>query len=78
VLVALGLTTAQRERGPRSRRRPNGADGAVLALFDAGDALDVETIVRVSGQPLADALLSLDRLEAAGWVTRNGAWWQPA
>ena len=78
VLVALGLTTAQREGGPRSRRRPSGVDGAVLALFDAGDALDVETIVRVSGQPLADALLSLDRLEAAGWVTRNGAWWQPA
>lgn len=78
VLVALGLTTAQRERGPRSRRRPSGVDGAVLALFDAGDALDVETIVRVSSQPLADALLSLDRLEAAGWVIRNGAWWQPA
>jgi DNA processing protein len=77
VLVALGLSTAQRERTGRRRRRPRGGDGEVLALFDGGDTIDVETIARVTMRSLADVGLALGRLEVAGWVTRNGAWWQP-
>ena len=76
VLVALGLTTASRGRGRVGRQRPKGDDGRLFSLLDAGTPLDLETLARNFERSLAETALALDRLEAQGWVERNGAWWQ--
>ncbi len=80
VLIALGLSAAERATAgrDRGRRRPRGDDGRVLELFESGDLLDVELIARASGLSLSEAALALGRLEDARWITRNGAWWQRA
>jgi DNA processing protein len=75
VLIALGLSTAERGRAGDRRRRPTGDDGRLLALFDSGDSLDIEAIVHSSGRALPDVALALGRLEDTGFVERNGAWW---
>ena len=68
-------------RGRAAVRRPQRCDGAVLALFDCRRRAHARArSSRVSGQPLADAPLALDRLEPrAGstprWLVRA---WQPA
>ena len=76
VLVALGLTTASRGRGRVGRPRVKGDDGALLSLLEGGTPLDLETLARNFEHSLAETALALDRLEAQGWVERNGAWWQ--
>ncbi len=76
VLVALGLTTASRGRGRVGRTRPSGDDGVLLSLIDSGTPLDLETLARNFERSLAETALALDRLEAHGWVERNGGWWQ--
>ncbi|HMK12290.1 MAG TPA: DNA-processing protein DprA [Acidimicrobiales bacterium] len=77
VLVALGLSTATRDRGASRRRpRPAGDDARVLDLFAGRDPLDVETVARLAGLSLAETALALDRLTSSGFVERNGAWWQ--
>jgi DNA processing protein len=78
VLVALGLSTGRRA-GPASEERPTPAapDQQVLDLF-AGDPLDLERVIAVSGRPLADAALALARLETAGWLVRTGGWFERA
>jgi hypothetical protein len=47
----------------------------LFALFDGGDSLDIETIVHSSGHALGEVALALGRLEDAGFLERNGAWW---
>ena len=54
----------------------SGDDARVFALFDGGDSLDIETIVHSSGHALGEVALALGRLEDAGFLERNGAWWQ--
>ncbi|HTN81304.1 MAG TPA: DNA-processing protein DprA [Acidimicrobiales bacterium] len=77
VLVALGLSTATRDRGAARRRpRPAGDDARVLDLFAGGDPLDIETVARLAGLSLSDTALTLDRLASNGHIDRNGAWWQ--
>jgi hypothetical protein len=76
VLIALGLSTAERGRAGARRRRPTGDDGRLFALFDSGDSLDIETIVHSSGGALGEVALALGRLEDAGFLERNGAWWR--
>ena len=49
----------------------------MLDLF-AGDPLDLERVIAVSGRPLADAALALARLETAGWLVRTGGWFERA
>jgi DNA processing protein len=75
VLIALGLSTAERDRTGARRRRPTGDDARLFALFDGGDSLDIETIVHSSGCALGEVALALGRLEDAGFLERNGAWW---
>ena len=76
VLVALGLSTGRRT-GPVSEERaaPEAPDRQVLDLF-VGEPLDLERVVAESGRPLAEAALSLARLETAGWLVRTGGWFE--
>ena len=76
VLVALGLSTGRRT-GPASEERaaPVAPDRQVLDLF-VGEPLDLERVVAESGRPLAEAALSLARLETAGWLVRTGGWFE--
>ena len=78
VLVALGLSSAERVRGGRRRVHAVGEDRPVLELFGGGDSLDIEMIVRASGLSLTDAALAVERLESGGFITRSGAWWRSA
>jgi DNA processing protein len=76
VLVALGLST--RRRGPLAadpRTPPDPADHDVLDLFGS-DPVDVERVVSLTGRSLPDAALALARLEAAGWLSRVGGWFE--
>lgn len=76
VLVALGFE-APRAGAPRGETRPapSAEDRAVLAVL-LDDPLTVEHLARLSDRSVLDAALSLARLEAAGWVGRQGSWWQ--
>jgi DNA processing protein len=76
VLVALGLSTGRRTgAASEERAAPVAPDQQVLDLF-AGEPLDLERVVAESGRPLADAALSLARLETAGWLVRTGGWFE--
>jgi DNA processing protein len=78
VLVALGLEArpAQRRRTDR-RAAPDAPDRALLELFGT-DALTLDTLVLRSDRPLPDVATALGRLEAAGWISRAGAWFERA
>jgi DNA processing protein len=78
VLVALGLSTG-RVAGPEVTLRPAPApsDQAVLDVF-AGEPLDLERVIAVSGRPMAEAALALARLEMAGWLVSTGGWFERA
>jgi DNA processing protein len=78
VLVALGLSTARTSGSVADGRvPPDRADQAVLDLF-ADEPLDLERVIAVSGRPMADAALALARLEAGGWLSRSGSWFEHA
>jgi hypothetical protein len=47
----------------------------VLDLFGS-DPVDVERVVSLTGRSLPDAALALARLEAAGWLSRVGGWFE--
>jgi DNA processing protein len=78
VLVALGLRARPAERRRTDRRpAPDPADRTLLDLFGT-DALTLDTLVLRSGRSLPDIAVALGRLEAAGWISRAGAWFERA
>ena len=76
VLVTHGLESRPKARARRERRPPPDlADRPLLDLL-GGDALSVDSLVLRSGRPLPEVAMALGRLEAAGWVSRTGAWFE--
>ena len=76
VLVALGLEARPARRGRRDRRPPpEPGDRTLLELFGT-DALTLEVVVLRSGRPLPEVAVALGRLEAGGWLSRSGAWFE--
>ena len=80
VLVALGLCTAGRRNGaagaPVERRPPPDAEGrALLDAFDWEPAT-LEHLALRTGRPVPQLALALHRLEADGWVTGPGPWYE--
>jgi DNA processing protein len=76
VLVALGLEARPARRGRRDRRPPpEPGDRTMLELFGT-DALTLEVVVLRSGRPLPEVAVALGRLEAGGWLSRSGAWFE--
>jgi DNA processing protein len=76
VLLALGLDTRRAHRrrfDPRPRLQ--GLDAEIFDLI-GGDALTLEQVVLRSGAEIATVAMCLGRMEAAGWVSRNGAWFE--
>ncbi len=56
-------------------RRPSRATATLLELFGT-DALTLEVVVLRSGRPLPEVAVALGRLEAGGWLSRPGAWFE--
>ena len=76
VLVALGLEARPARRGRRDRRPPpEPSDRSLLDLFGT-DALTLEVVVVRSGRPLPEVAVALGRLEAGGWLSRSGGWFE--
>jgi DNA processing protein len=75
VLVALGLTSAER-RAPVDRRpAPDAAGAALLAAFDWEPATLEHLAVRTS-LTLPDLAVALEALVADGWVEAVGGWYE--
>lgn len=76
VLCALGLDSRRAGDVPFDPRpTPTGLDAVVLDVIGS-DAVDLDTIVRTVGEPLADVALALGRLEASGWLQQTGGWFE--
>ncbi len=77
VLLALGLDT-RRVAVPAydPRPMPRGIAAAVLERCRR-DPCTLEEIVVELGLPLADAAMTLARLERTGWVQESGGWFEP-
>ena len=75
VLVALGLTVATRAATPDPRVRPDAGGRAVLDGFDWEPATLEHLAVR-TGLPLVDLAVTLEMLQATGWVDRAGGWYE--
>ena len=75
VLMALGLSAGRRE-ARRDRRPPPDAEGrAVLDAFDWEPAT-LEHLALRTGRRVPELALALHHLEAGGWVTAQGPWYE--
>jgi len=76
VLVALGLSSAQRSgRTPDLRPQPRGDAAAVLAAL-GWEPASLDTVVTRTRLEPAPASLALAGLESGGWVVRRSGWWE--
>ena len=60
----------------RDRSRPTSDDQRVLAAFD-GDALTIDELASRLDAPIVELALALGRLEAGGWLSDGGGWYEP-
>ena len=77
VLIALGLDT--RRAGAATydpRPMPRGVAAAVLERCRR-DPCTLEEVVVELDLPLAEAAMTLARLERSGWVQESGGWFEP-
>lgn len=75
VLVALGLTPAERRSPVERRTTPDAAGAAVLAAFDWEPATLEHLAVRTN-LTLPDLAVALEALVADGWVEAVGGWYE--
>jgi DNA processing protein len=76
LFVALGLDGRRAGRARFDLRgAPSGLEAAVLQTCRAG-VQSVETISQSHGMSLADAAMTLARLERGGWVAEAGGWFE--
>ena len=76
VLTLLGLSSSASSRGRVDPRPPpTGVDREVLDVLGRQPAALEQLAVR-SGLGLADLAAALQRLQAAGWVTADGGWYE--
>jgi DNA processing protein len=76
LLVALGLDGRRAGRGRVDlRATPQGAAARVLATCRGGPQ-SVETVARIHAISLAEAALTLARLERSGWLAEAGGWFE--
>jgi DNA processing protein len=76
VLIALGLTSGRRGGAASDPRPPPDADGCrVLDAFD-WEPVTLEHLALRTGQRVPDLALALSRLEADGWITSQGSWFE--
>lgn len=76
VLMALGLD--QRRAGRRRfdpRQRPSGADAEAVTVCRSGPKT-LEQVAAELDVPLADAAMSIARLEHAGWLRETAGWFE--
>ena len=75
VLVALGLDAPAPRRGRACRAVPSGTAGTVLDALGWAPATLDQLLTRTGLRPGA-AAVALAELEAEGWVTAAGGWWE--
>jgi len=75
VLVALGITTAERAEPAESRPAPAAGDAEVLDAIGWQPA-SFDQIASRTGRDLVGLAESLERLLAAGWVAQQGGWYE--
>jgi DNA processing protein len=75
VLVALGLTAAQRRARQERRPRPDRTGRAVLAAFDWQPAT-LEHLALRTGLAVPTLALTLEVLLASGWISQDGGWYE--
>ena len=77
VLLALGLDNRRRGRSQYDPRPlPRGADAEVLARCRR-DPCTLDDVVVDLHLPIADAAMTLARLERTGWLQEAGGWFEP-
>jgi DNA processing protein len=75
VLVALGMVPGGRRTGRDARTPPDAVGRAVLDAFDWEPAT-LEHLALRTGRGVPDLALALHRLEADGWVSAQGPWYE--
>lgn len=75
VLVALGLSPGGQRRSAERRSSPDADDAAILDAVGWQPASLEQLVVR-TGLPLPRLSLTVARLEARGWLARQGAWYE--
>ncbi|HMG41809.1 MAG TPA: DNA-processing protein DprA [Acidimicrobiales bacterium] len=75
VLVALGISSSEREGRPELRPAPSPADDAVLAAIGWQPATFDQMASR-TGTSLTTLAEALERLLAAGWIAQRGGWYE--
>lgn len=75
VLLRLGMSNGARRKAVERRPRPSDEDRALLEQFDWQPASFDQLLLR-SGLDLYGLSDALDRLCAAGWVDKNGGWYE--
>ncbi len=75
VLLALGLSSGAERRRRDARPEPTAADREVLRALGWQPA-SLDRLVLATGRAIDDLALALARLEAAGWVSERGGWYE--
>lgn len=75
VLVALGLSALDLREQPRAQGRPDPLEQRVVDCF-GGEPLDLESLVRATGESLAAVAMAVGRLEAEGRLTQTAGWFE--
>lgn len=74
VLSLLDLTAPGAREGGRSRRGAPEGDAAVVLDALGWEPAETTGLALRTGMDLGRLMLALDRLEAAGWISRSGSW----
>jgi DNA processing protein len=75
ILVALGLGAGAHRTAPDLRPRPDPPGRDVLLALGWEPATLEQLVVR-TGRPVPEVALVLLRLEADGWLSSDGAWYE--
>ena len=75
VLVALGISSAEREVRPERRPAPSAGDEAVLAAIGWQPAT-FDQVASRTGTSLTTLAEALERLLATGWIAQKGGWYE--